>query len=69
MTEFLNLASVLIFAGFAAFCWRTYRTTDDTTVRAFSYTLAILAALGAFYVALIRHVFSNCLCVWCLGAM
>ena len=69
MTEFLNLASVLIFAGFAAFCWRTYRTTEDSAVRAVSYALAVLAVLGALYVALIRHVFSNCLCLWCLGSM
>ena len=68
MTEILNLAAVLIFAGIAVFCWRTYRTTEDSAVRAVSYALAVLAALGALYVALIRHVFTNCLCLWCLGA-
>ena len=67
MTEILNLTAVLIFAGFAVFCWRTYRTTEDSAVRAVSYALAVLAVLGALHVAFIRHVFTNCLCLWCLS--
>ena len=60
----LDIGAVLILGGFAAFCWRTYRTTEDSSVRAVSYALAILAALAAFYMAFIRHVFVTCISMW-----
>lgn len=61
---FWNLASVGIFFGIAGFCWRTYRTTDDSAVRAASYVLSVLAVVAALYMAFIRFLFTPCTWWW-----
>ncbi len=61
---FWNLTSIMLIVGVAAFCWRTYRTTDDSAVRAVSYTLAVLAVSATFYMAFIRFLFTPCAWWW-----
>ena len=59
-----TLFAALLITSLVAFCWRTYRTTDDAAIRVASFTLTVLGAGAVFYVAYIRFLFSPCLRWW-----
>lgn len=59
-----TLIAALLIAMPVAFCWHTYRNTNDTPVRVASYVLMVLGSIAIIYVAYIRFLFSPCLTWW-----